>query len=81
MGKNEVDRGKIISNETNLSNLSISKTFNKAGVLIFKGAKRGGVNLTNSNGNTKKGVKAARGFDYLTSGAKKAFNFLWHMFT
>ena len=60
-------------NETNLSNLSVSRKSNGAGYLTFGGAKRGG-------GNTKKGVKAAKGFNYLTSAAQKAFNYLWHVF-
>ena len=63
------------SNETNLLNLSVSKKSIRAGYLIFKSTKRIGDN------NTKKDVKAIRGFNYLTLSAKKAFNLLWHAFT
>ena len=61
-------------NGTNLSNPSVSTRSIGAGYLTFKGAKRGG-------GNTRKGIKAARGFDYLILAAKKAFNHLRHAFT
>ena len=72
--EDKVGDGQSNGNETNLSNLSMSKRSTGAGYLTSRGAKRG-------NGNTKKGVKAARGFDYLTSAAKKAFNYLQHAFT
>ena len=65
--------GKSSSNKTNLSNLSALKNFIGAGYLTSKGAKRG-------NGNNKKGVKAARGSNYLISGTKNAFNLLRHAF-
>ena len=58
----------------NLLNPSASKRSTGAGYLISKGAKRGA-------GNTKKGVKAARVPNYLTLAAKKAFNYLKHIFT
>ena len=60
--KNEV--GENDDNETNLSNPSASTKFTKAGYLTSGGAKRGG-------GNTKKGVEAAKSFDYLTPAIKK----------
>ena len=44
------------------------------GYLTSGGANKGG-------GNTKKGVNAAKDPDYLTLAAKKAFNYLQHMFT
>ena len=72
--ENEVHDGESKDNETNLSNLSVSKRSIKADYLISKGAKRGG-------GNTKKCVKAAKGPDYLNLATKKAFNHLWHTFT
>ena len=58
----------------------MSKKSTKAGYLTFKGAKKGSRNLNNSGGNNKKGVKATRGSNYLTLGAKKAFNLLRHAF-
>ena len=72
--KNEVGDGKSGGNETNLSNSSMSKKSFGAGYLTSGGAKKGG-------GNTKKGVKAAKGPNYLNSAAKKAFNHLRHAFT
>ena len=71
---NENEIGESDGNETNLSNQSASTTSIGAGDLTSKGAKR-------DSGNTKKGVKAARSFDYLTSAAKKAFNPLRNTFT
>ena len=65
--ENELDESG--GNETNLSNSSASKRSPRAGYLTSGGAKRGG-------GNTKKGVEAARGSDYLISAIKKAFNHL-----
>ena len=59
----------------------MSKKSTKTGYLTFKGAKKGGNNPKKDGSNTKKGVKVARGFYYFTSGAKKAFNLLWHTFT
>ena len=70
--KNEV--GESGGDRTNLSNLSTLTKSTGAGYLTSRGAKRDG-------GNTKKGVEAARGSDYLTSAAKKAFNHLRHTFT
>ena len=72
--KDEIGRSKIGGNKINLSNPSVSKRFIGAGYLTSKGTKRG-------DGNTKKGVQAAQGSNYLTLDAKKAFNYLWHMFT
>ena len=60
-------------NGTNLSNPSISTRSTGAGYLSFGGTKKGG-------GNIKKDVKAAKGSDYLTPAAKKAFNYLRHAF-
>ena len=77
--KNEV--GKNGGNKTNLSNLSTSKKSTGAGYLTSKGAKKGGNNPKRANGNTKKGIKAARGFNYLTPDTKKTFNYLRHVFT
>ena len=54
--------GESGSNRTNLSNLSMSTKSTKAGYLIPRGANKGG-------GNTKKSVKAARSFNYLTPAA------------
>ena len=70
--KDEVDESG--DKKTNLSNLSLSKKSTRAGFLTSKGTKKG-------SGNIKNGVKAARGFDYLTPDIKKAFNHLQHMFT
>ena len=72
--KDEFDDTESDGNETNLSNPSASKKSIGTGYLTSKGAKKGG-------GNTKKGVKAARGPDYLNPAAKNAFNHLWHAFT
>ena len=66
--------GKNGGNGTNLSNLSALIRSTGAGYLTSGCAKRGG-------GNNKKGVKAAKGSDYLTPAAKKAFNHLRHAFT
>ena len=66
--EDEVDGGESCGNKKNLSNPSMSKN------LTLKDAKRGG-------GNIKKGVKAARGYDYLTPDIKNAFNYLRHAFT
>ena len=70
--EDEVDESN--GNRTNLSNPFVSTRFTGVGSLTFGGATKGG-------GNTKKGVKAARSFDYLISAAKKAFNHLRHAFT
>ena len=59
---------------TNLSNLSASTRSTRAGYLTFGGTKRSG-------SNTKKTVEAAKGSDYLTPAAKKAFNYIRHAFT
>ena len=65
-GDNEVGRDKGGGNKTNLSNLYSSKKSTRVGDLTSKGTKKGGSNLNSDGNNTKKGVKAARGFDYLT---------------
>ena len=70
--KNEV--GESGGNGTNLSNPSASTKSIRAGYLTSDDAKKDG-------GNTKKGVKAAKGSDYLISAAKEAFNYLQHAFT
>ena len=72
VNKNKVGGGKI-GCKTNLSNPSVSKKSTKTCYLTSGGAKRGG-------GNTKKDVKAAKGSNYLTSDAKKVFNYLRHPF-
>ena len=69
---NEV--GESSGNGTNLSNLSTSTKSTKAGYLTSGDTKIGG-------GHIKKCVKDAKGFNYLTLVAKKAFNHLRHMFT
>ena len=71
--KNEVGRGKSDGNETNLSNLSVSKRFTGASYLTSGGTKKGG-------GNTKKGVKATKSSNYLILDANKAYNHLQHAF-
>ena len=80
IGNNEIGRGKVGANETNLSNSFISNKSIRAGYLIFKSTKKGGGNSNSSGSNTKKGVKAAKGSNYLTQGAKKTFNLLRHAF-
>ena len=60
-------------NGTNLSNPSASMKSIGACYLISGDAKKGGSNI-------KKSVKAAKGSDYLTPVAKKAFNHLCHTF-
>ena len=72
--EDEVGNGESGGNEMNLLNLSTSKRSTRAGYLTSGGAKRGG-------GNTKKGVKATKGYNYLIPSAKKTFNHLQHMFT
>ena len=79
--EDKVSRNDNSGNETNLSYPSTSKIFNKAGYLSSKGAKKGGGNLKRGSGNIKKDVKAAKGSNYLISGAKKTFNLLQHVFT
>ena len=66
--KDEVDRGKNGGNEIYLSNPSALKKSTEAGYLTSKSNKKGG-------SNTKKGFKAAKGFNYLTLGPKKPLNF------
>ena len=61
-------------NRTNLSNPPTLTRSTGAGYFTFGGIKRSG-------GNTKKGVKAAKGSDYVIPAAKKAFNHLRHAFT
>ena len=70
----EDEIGESGCNETNLLNPSASTKSIRAGSLISGGAKKGG-------GKTKKGVKAARSFNYLTPATKKTFNYLRHAFT
>ena len=53
------DVGESGDNWMNLSNPFVSTRYTKAGYLTSGGAKRG-------SGNTKKGVKANKDFDYLT---------------
>ena len=72
--KDKIDRGKSGANETNLSKLSMSKKSTGADHLTSKDAKKGGSNMP-------KGVKAAKGSNYLIPDAKKAFNHLRHTFT
>ena len=72
--KNKVDKN--VSNKINLSNLSALKKSTGAGYLISKGAKKDGNNFKKSGSNTKKSVKTAISFNYLTLDAKKAFNYL-----
>ena len=55
---------RVIVMETNLSNPFASTRSTGAGYLTSRGAKKGG-------GTIKKGVKAARGSNYLTWAAKK----------
>ena len=77
--ENKVDESG--SNETNLSNISALKKSTKAWYLTFRDTKKGGDNPKRGACNTKKGVKAAKGSNYLTPDAKKAFNYLWYAFT
>ena len=58
VGNIKDDRGEGDSNKTNLSNSSAFKKSIRAGYQTFKGAKK-------DNDNTKKGVKAVRGSNYL----------------
>ena len=69
----EDEVGESGDNGTNLSNPSALTRSTGAGYLTSRGAKKSG-------GNTKKGVKVVRGFDYLTLAAKKVFNHLRHVF-
>ena len=80
IGNNDVGGGKTGGNKTNLLNSSSSKKSIKTGYLISKNAKKSGGNSKNGNGNTKKGVKAARSFNYLTLGTPKAFNLSQYAF-
>ena len=59
MYKDKFGESRNGSNKTNLSILSTSKKSIRAGYLTCKSAKKGG-------GNTKKGVQAVGGSDYLT---------------
>ena len=70
----EDEVGKSGGNRTNLLNPSASMRSTEVSYLTSRSAKSG-------SNNTKKCVKAARGFDYLTPAAKKTFNHLWHAFT
>ena len=72
--KNKVGDSESSGNEINLSNLSALKKSTRAGYLTSGGAKKG-------SGNSKKGVKAARGPNYLNLAVKKVFNYLRHAFT
>ena len=75
-GNNNVCGNKNSNNKTNLLNSFTSKKSLGAGYLASKGVKKDGGNPNSGGDNTKKDIKAARGSDYLTPGAKKAFNFL-----
>ena len=75
-----MNESKSGGNKINLSNLSISKKFIGTSYLIFRGAKKCGDNPKKGGGKTKKYVKAAKSSDYLTLDAKKAFNYLRHLF-
>ena len=81
VGNTKVDGGEGNGNKTNLSNLSISKKFTKAGYLIPKSAKKSGNNLNSGGDSTKQDVKAVNGSNYPTLAAKKAFNLLQYAFT
>ena len=70
----EDEFGKSNCNRTNLTNPLALIRSTKAGYLTSENTKKG-------NGNTKKGVKANKSSNYLTSAAKKAFYHLWHAFT
>ena len=70
--KDKVDKNG--DNGTNLLNPSVSTRSIGAGYLTYGGAKRGG-------NNTKKGVGAAKGSNYLILAAKKVFNHLRYSFT
>ena len=74
--EDEIGGSKNGGNKTNLSNPSILKKFIRAGYLTSKSAKKGGDHLKRGGGNTKKGVKVARNFNYLTPDNKKAFHHL-----
>ena len=76
--KNEV--GTSCNNKTNLSNPSLLKRSTKAGYLIFESAKKGGNNSKGGGNNNKNSFKAAKSSNYLTSDAKKTFNYLQHIF-
>ena len=65
--------GESDGNGTNFLNLFASTRSIKAGYLISESATIGG-------DNTKKSVKASRGYNYLILAAKKAFNHLRHAF-
>ena len=69
--EDEVDENN--GNRINLSNPSASIRSTGADYLSFRGAKKSG-------GNTKKAVQATKSSDYLTLAAKKAFNYLRHVF-
>ena len=68
--------GKNSNNETNLSNSSASKKSIRTGYLTFKDTKKVGKKLKKGDGNTKKGIQAAKNSNYLTLDAKKTFNHL-----
>ena len=76
----KVDRSESRGNKPNLSNLSASKKSNGAGYLTSNGAKKGSGKPNSNNNSTKKGVKVARGSNYLTPSIKKAFQLLQHTF-
>ena len=79
--KYKVNRSENGGNKTNLSNLFTSKRSTGASYLTFGGAKKDGDNPKRGGGNTKKGVKSAKGSNYLTSDAQKTFNHLQYTFT
>ena len=81
---NAVDENKVDESgdvETNLSNLSTSRIFTRAGYLTSKDAKKGVDNPKKGGSNTKINVKTTRGSDFLIPDAKKTSNHLWHAFT
>ena len=78
--KDEVGGVESDSNKTTLSNPSALKKSIRTGYLTLQGAKKSANNLKKGGGNTKKGVKAARGSNYLILDAKKALNHLQHAF-
>ena len=62
--EDEFGDGESGGNETNLSNLFALKKYTKTDYLTSRGTKRG-------SSNTKKGIKATKGLNYLTQAAKK----------
>ena len=79
--EDEIDGVESSGNETNLSNPFTFKKSTKAGYLISRNTKKASNNPKKGGGNTKKSVKTAKSFNYLTPNAKKDFNYLHHTFT